>query len=73
MATTVVVRGRRRPMATAAVREAPAVLCRRTPLWRRFLALVGLGAMGTAIGAIVAILLAGLAIGVLWALSGAAR
>ena len=71
--TTVVVRGRRRPVATAAVREAPTVLYRRTPIWRRFLALIGLGAMGTAIGAIVAIVLAGLAIAVLWALSGAAR
>lgn len=72
-ATTVVVRGRRRPVGTAAVREAPTVLYKRTPIWRRLLAVVGLGAISTALGAIVAIVLAAAAIAALWALSGAAR
>jgi uncharacterized membrane protein YfcA len=66
-------RPRRRPQPTASVRETPTRLYRRTPIWRRLVALGGLGVMGTVIGAVVAIVLAALAIALLLAVSGAAR
>ena len=57
----------------AVIRQLPSRPYRRTPLWRRVLAVAGLGVMGTVIGAIVAIVVAAAAIALMLLLAGAAR
>ena len=57
----------------AVVRELPTRPYRRTPLWRRLLAVAGLGVMSTVLGALVAILLAAAAIAAVLLVSGAAK
>ena len=66
-------RGTRRAAHTAVVREVATRPYRRTPLWRRLVALVSLSVMSTVIGAVVAIVLAAAAIALMLVLSGAAR
>ena len=55
------------------IRQLPSRPYRRTPLWRRVLAVAGLGVMGTVIAAIVAIVVAAAAIALMLILAGAAR
>lgn len=64
----------RRPAASVAVlREQPTKPYRRTPIWRRLLALVGLGTLSAVLGAIIAIVLATAAIASILLLTNAAR
>jgi len=58
---------------TAVVRELPSRPYRRTPIWRRLVAVAGLSVLTTVIGAILAIAVAAAAIGLMLALSGATR
>jgi hypothetical protein len=50
--------------------ELPVRRYKRTPIWRRFVALVGLGMSGIVIGALLALAVAGVVVGLLWFLSG---
>jgi hypothetical protein len=50
--------------------ELPVRRYKRTPIWRRFVALVGLGMSGMVMGALLALSVAGIVIGLLWFLSG---
>lgn len=63
----------RRPTTPAVVREVPTKPYRRTPLWRRLLALVGLGTISAVLGAIIAIVVAAAAIATMLLLTSAAR
>jgi hypothetical protein len=47
------------------------VLARRTPLWRRLLALVGLGSVSIVAGVVIAVIVGALAAAVLVALTSA--
>jgi glycine/D-amino acid oxidase-like deaminating enzyme len=49
--------------------ELPVRRYKRTPIWRRFIALVGLGTSGLMLGALLALSVAGVIIGLLWFLS----
>lgn len=63
----------RRTAPAAVLREQPTKPYRRTPLWRRLLALVGLGTLSAVLGAIIAIVLAAAAIATILLLTSAAR
>jgi hypothetical protein len=64
---------RRAPGPAAVVQEAPATRYKRTPLWRRLLAVVGLGAISAILGALLAIVVAAAVIAAMLWLAGAAR
>ncbi len=60
-----------RPPVVRPVVQRPAVLARRTPLWRRLLALVGLGSVSIVAGVVIAVIVGALAAAVLVALTSA--
>jgi hypothetical protein len=53
--------------------ELPVRRYKRTPIWRRFVALVGLGTSGLMLGALLALTVAGVIVGLLWFLSSFVR
>lgn len=53
--------------------ELPVVRYKRTPIWRRFLALIGLGGSTLIIGALLALIVAGTIVAMFWFLSGFVR
>lgn len=63
----------RRRSTPAVVREVPTKPYRRTPIWRRLLALVGLGTISAVLGAIIAIIVAAAAIATMLLLASATR
>ncbi len=63
----------RREGSAAVLREHPTKPYRRTPLWRRLLAVVGLGTMTAVLGALIAIVVAAAAIATMLLLSSTAR
>jgi hypothetical protein len=63
----------RRESAAAVLREHPTKPYRRTPVWRRLLAVLGLGTMSAVLGAVIAIVVAAAAIATMLLLTSAAR
>jgi hypothetical protein len=68
----VAARARRRgqPLEPIAVVEEPTMLYRRTPIWKRFFALTGLGVMGVILGVLLAMMVALLVVAALTLLAG---
>ena len=55
------------------MRQLPTLRYRRTPIWRRFVALGGLGVIGVVLGVLLAITVAALVIALLFLVNSAAR
>lgn len=65
--------GVKRAPVTRTVEHLPTRPYKRTPLWRRFLSLGGLGVLGVVMGALLAIALAGTIVGFFLLLNGATK